>query len=88
MIDASGVLPDGTKFDGCGELRTILMARKPDFLRCLADKMLTYATGRGMESSDKCFIDSVAKTTDSLGARFSSLVCAVVTSEPFRMRHE
>ncbi len=44
-IDASGELPGGQKFAGPQELKSILRGRQDDFLRCLAEKMLTYAPG-------------------------------------------
>ena len=52
-IDASGVLPDGRKFDGPAGLRKILRADKDVFVRCVAEKMLTYALGRGLEHYDR-----------------------------------
>ncbi len=48
-IDASGTLPEGQSFNGPDELRKVLAARKGDFLRCLTEKMMTYALGRGIE---------------------------------------
>jgi hypothetical protein len=83
-IDNSGVLPEGTKFAGPDELRSILLKKKGEFVHCLADKMLTYAIGRGLEPSDKCYIDEVARHVETQEYRFSSLVAAVVRSEPFR----
>ena len=44
-IDSSGTLPGGQSFNGPDELKTILKGRKDDFTRCLAEKMLTYASG-------------------------------------------
>jgi hypothetical protein len=83
-IDNSGVLPEGTKFAGPDELRSILLKKKGEFVHCLADKMLTYAIGRGLEPSDKCYVDEVARHVETQDYRFSSLVAAVVRSEPFR----
>ena len=85
-IDASGVLPDGTKFQGATELAAILLKKKADFVRSLSEKMLTYAIGRGVESYDKCTVDDIASACQSNGNRFSSLVCSVVTSDPFRKK--
>src|SRR5206468_6325729 len=48
-VDAGGVLPDGRKFNGPAELRKILKERQAEFTRCLTEKLLTYALGRGME---------------------------------------
>ncbi len=50
--DAKGTLPGGKTFDGIDGLREILLARKDQFCRCLAEKMLTYALGRGLEDYD------------------------------------
>jgi mono/diheme cytochrome c family protein len=85
-IDSSGVLPGGKSFKGPKELRAILKAKAPDFRRCLSEKMLTYALGRGLESYDKCALDDICAALVKNGDRFSSLVIAVVQSEPFQLR--
>lgn len=85
-IDASGTLPGGKSFRGPAELRGILKEQKELFVRNLAEKMLTYALGRGLESYDKCNVDTIAASVARSGYRFSALVTAVVMSEPFRMR--
>lgn len=85
-IDSSGVLPDGTKFQGAPELTAILVKKKADFVRSMSEKLLTYALGRGVESSDKCSVDQIASVCEANGYRFSALVDAVVTSDPFRKK--
>lgn len=85
-IDNSGVLPDGTAFAGPDELRGILLKKQPEFVRCVSEKLLTYALGRGVEGSDRCYVDDIAKRVQKGGNRFSSLVVAIVESEPFRSR--
>jgi hypothetical protein len=82
-IDASGELSGGQKFNGAGQLRVILKGKKDIFARALAEKMLTYATGRGVERSDKCYIDDIAAHVARNDYRFSSLVTSVVLSQPF-----
>ena len=47
-IDASAELPDGRTFKSPAELKAILMSQKDAFANCIADKMLTYARGRGL----------------------------------------
>ena len=87
VIDASGVLPDRHTFEGPRELRKLLRNhRHEDFCRCLADKMLTYALGRGLEYYDKCAVDEILRSMAANGYRFSSLVLGVAKSEPFRKR--
>ncbi len=86
-IDASGVLPNGGKFNGPAELKAYLLTRKDQFNRAFAEKMLTFALGRGMTPDDRCNVDKIAAGVKANGYRFSSLVDAIVLSAPFRERH-
>ena len=79
-------LPDGTKLNGPASLRALLLKRKLDFVRTLAEKLLTYALGRGLEPGDKTAVDKIATDAAKDGYRFSSLIQGVAASEPFRKR--
>ena len=85
-IDPSGVLPDGAKFSGPGELRKVLLGKADLFRRSFAEKLLTFALGRGLEYYDKCALDEVVAAAKTDGDRFSALVLAVVRSDPFQKR--
>jgi hypothetical protein len=85
-IDASGEFPAGPSFGGPAELKAILKGRSLDFTRCLAEKLLTYALGRGLQERDACAIDSIVKATAKDGFKFSRLVLEIVRSEPFQKR--
>jgi len=85
-VDPSGVLPDGRSFKGPAELKAILKSRRDEFSRCLIEKMLTYAVGRGMEAFDKCTIDKIAESLARNNYRFSALVIDIAKSDPFEMR--
>jgi len=85
-IDASGVLPDGKKFDGPKELKAILKEKKELFSRCLAEKMLIYAAGRGLEHYDKRAVDAICQKIATEDFKFSALVIEIVKSDPFRMK--
>ncbi|MCB8932560.1 MAG: DUF1592 domain-containing protein [Fimbriimonadaceae bacterium] len=85
-VDATGVLPDGTKFNGPAQLRKILLARKEQFVKTFAEKMLVYALGRGLTLTDRCHVDTIAEHAKKSGYRFSSIVEAVVESDPFLKR--
>lgn len=85
-IDPSGELPGGQVFKGPEELKKVLKGRQDDFCRCLSEKMLTYALGRGLEYYDKCAVDDLAQSAAKDGYRLSALVLAVVHSEPFQYR--
>jgi hypothetical protein len=85
-IDSSGTLPGGQSFRGPRELKAILKSRKDQFARCLAEKMLTYALGRGLERYDRCAVERIAKDLAQGPYRFMTLVLGVVHSDPFQLR--
>jgi hypothetical protein len=85
-IDPTSDLADGTKLSGPEDLRKLVLTRKKDFVRCLAEKMLTYATGRGLRPQDACHVDKIVKDTVKGGYKMRALIKAVVESDPFRKR--
>ena len=85
-IDPAGTLPNGRHFAGPGEFKRILEEKSHEFSRCLAEKMLTYALGRGLEYYDKCAVDKIVEGLARSEFRFSSLILGVVDAEPFRKR--
>src|SRR5262249_22956614 len=87
-IDASGTLPGGQSFSGPRELQAVLRGRRDEFTRALAEKMLTYAAGRGMGPADRSAVERVRERMVADDYRFSGLILAVVRSEPFRPRPE
>lgn len=85
-VDSGGELPDGRRFSGPAELRTILAARKDEFRRCLVEKLLTYGLGRGLEYYDACAVERIAAASAADGDRFSVIVAEIVKSPAFRQR--
>jgi hypothetical protein len=86
-IDPSGSLPGGIEFDTAGEMmQALASAKKDDFCRCLASKLLTYAVGRGLETEDRCAVNAVIEQAANNEYRFGALVTAIVTSRPFLMQ--
>ena len=85
-IGASGVLPDGTAFEGVAGLRKALLGRPTLFVTTLTEKLLTYAVGRGVESHDAPAIRAITREAARNGHRFSSLILGVINSPPFQMR--
>ena len=85
-IDASGVFPDGTAFEGVAGLRTALLARPNLFVTTLTEKLLTYAVGRGVGYQDAPAIRAITREAARDAHRFSSLILGVVKSPPFQMR--
>ena len=85
-IDNSGVLPDGQKFQGPAELKKILLQKKDQFTHTLADRLMTYALGRGMDPSDRCVLDDISRRTAANEYRFQTIITEIVRSDPFRKR--
>ena len=85
-IDASGMLPDGTTFDGPGELRQVLAGRRDEFARTVIEKMLVYALGRGLEYYDMPTVRRIQRDAAAGDYRWSSLIQSIVQSTPFQMR--
>ena len=88
-IDATGDFPTGERVNGARELRKFLMEhRREEFVRCLTEKMLIYALGRGLEVYDRCAVDEIVKKAGKDDYRFSSLIIAITESVPFQLRRD
>jgi hypothetical protein len=85
-IDATGILPDGSKFDGVVELRAVLTKQPDRFVTTMTEKLLTYALGRGVEYYDMPAVRTIVKDAAPGGYRFQQIVQGIVESAPFRMR--
>lgn len=86
-IDASGKLPGNLAFDGPAELRQILKTTKTrQFVRCLSEKMLTFALGRELTPDDRCTIETIMARLEKNEFRFHELITAIVESDAFQIR--
>ncbi len=85
-IDGSGVLPDGTAFDGVAELRAALVRRPDRFVGALTEKLLTYAIGRGVEYYDMPAVRQIQREAADTDHRWESIILGITKSTPFRMR--
>jgi len=85
-VDASGGLPDGSRFSGPAGLEDALLRRPELFARTLTEKLLTYALGRGVEVSDAPAVRKIVRDSATNDYRFTSLVLGIVHSTPFQMR--
>jgi hypothetical protein len=84
-IDAAGKLVTGETFNSVRELRKLLASQhRTDFYRCLTEKLLTYAVGRGMEYYDAESMDRIVDRLDRENGRFSALLMGVIESAPFQ----
>lgn len=86
-IDASGTLPDGTAFNGAPELVAALLKRPEQFVSTVSEKLLTYALGRGLESSDMPALRAIVAGAAHDDYGFQSLLLGIVKSYPFLYRN-
>lgn len=85
-IDSSGEMPDGRAFQDHTDLRRLLRDQPDAFRRCLAEKLLTYALGRGIERADRPAIDKICEQAKQQDDKLSALFLAIVASEPFQTK--
>ncbi|HEX7375975.1 MAG TPA: DUF1592 domain-containing protein [Pirellulales bacterium] len=86
-IDTSGTLLTGESFKNLRELKRILATdRRRDFYRCLSEKLLIYALGRGLEDVDVDTIDRLVERLDQEKGRASTLIFGIIESVAFQRR--
>jgi hypothetical protein len=85
-IDASGGMPDGSKFVGVDALEDGLLKRPELFVGTFAEKLVTFALGRGIEPYDAPAVRKIIKDSAGDDYKFSSVIMAIVNSTPFQMR--
>lgn len=75
--DATGTLPDGRAFHGPAELEAILRSQSDAFAKCFIEKLMTYALGRGLQTSDAPLVKDILKRTAARRYRFSDIVVEI-----------
>ncbi len=81
-LDLVGVLPDGRAFDGPVELVAIL--REEDrFLEALAERLLVFALGRGLERADRAAVQKILASLDPDHPTLEAMILAVVQLDEF-----
>ena len=86
-IDASGTLPGGLAFDGPAGLKRVLSTElKGAFARTVAEKLLTYALGRGLEYYDRPTVRAILREAETSDFRLADLIVSVTKSLPFQHR--
>jgi hypothetical protein len=88
-LDSGGKLITGESFDGVRALKRVLKEdHRADFYRCLTEKLLTYALGRGLEPSDVESVDRIIARLERENGRFNALLLGVIESTPFQKRRD
>ena len=86
VIDASGQLPNGHKFDGIADFKEVLSGRQEQFAQCLTEKLLAYSMGRTLEFTDRPEVNGIVKELEQSGLGLQDLVLLVVQSEAFQTK--
>jgi hypothetical protein len=84
-VDAAATVFDGTKIDGPAGLRKWLTGYSDQFVEVAAEKLMTYALGRGVDYQDMPLVRAMARNAGKNGNKFSALVLEIVKSKPFQM---
>jgi mono/diheme cytochrome c family protein len=85
-IDSVGKLADGTAIDGPVALRKAMLARPDVFSGTVAEKLMIYALGRGLEPVDQPALRNVLSSASKDNYAIQSIILGIVESQPFQMR--
>lgn len=82
-IDATGTMPDGYAFTHVNDLKRYVVENLDQFANCLAEKLMTYATGRTLTYADREAIKPIVSANLENKEGFRDLIIALVSSEVF-----
>ena len=85
-IDPADALADGRKFRDLAELKKLLLAEPDALARGLAEKLLIYATGHGLEFTDEAVLTDIVRQAKAKNYGLRSLVHEVVASQTFQTK--
>jgi mono/diheme cytochrome c family protein len=83
-IDASTVMPSGTKINGPVELRQELASHPEAFVEALTDRLMMYAVNRPLEYFDMPQVRRIARAAKKDNYTFASLISGIVNTDAFR----
>jgi len=85
-LDASGTLPSGETFTGPEQLKKILASNPKPFADCFAEKLLTFALGRGIERTDRRNVAAIVQAASTQQFKLQAFIVEIVKSAPFQKR--
>ncbi|XZE43114.1 DUF1592 domain-containing protein [Pirellulaceae bacterium SH467] len=84
-IDPTGSLITGESFSDIRELKRVLRQNHAsDLYRCITQKLMTFALGRGIEPSDEHSVDLIVEALERNDGKFRVLLDGVIQSSPFQ----
>lgn len=84
--DSRSGFADGSEFEGVAGLEEVLLKRPELFVTALTEKLMTYALGRGLESSDAPAARKIVNQAKEHDWKFSEIIVGIVTSVPFTIK--
>lgn len=87
-VDSIGVIPGEPNINGAADLKQSVMKRKEQVVKAFAEKLMTYALGRGMKVGDRLTLNEIAQKCEAGGNKFSALMLAIVDSDAFLKRRD
>ena len=85
-VNASSTLPDGTQIHDIIDFKAWLVKNIDQFSECLAEKLITYATGRVPNYSERKELASIVNRNRKSGSGFQDLMLALIGSKTFRTK--
>jgi hypothetical protein len=92
IIDASGTLPDGSRFNGPAEFRAGLLKFRDAYYSSMTQQLLGYSLGRKARSwriydYEMPSVRAIVRTSAANDYRWSSIITGIVKSAPFQMKN-
>ena len=85
-VDASGVLPDGRKFNDIRGLKNLLLADQRQIARNLVGQLVVYSTGAPVRFGDRPQVEAILDRAAKSNYGVRSLIQELVQSELFQMK--
>jgi hypothetical protein len=82
-VDAHYALADGRSFENIDELKQLLLVDKDRLAHCLTEKLLIYATGRGLRFADRVVVNEIIAHNREQNYGLRSLIHEIVQSKTF-----
>ena len=82
-VEANSALADGRSFQNIDELKKLLIEDKDQLARCLTEKLLIYAIGRGLRFSDRTVVQEIVARSRGKNYGLRSLIHEIVRSRTF-----
>jgi hypothetical protein len=87
-VNAEGTMTNGQSAVGVAGLRSALLDHPDVFVQTLAEKLMIYGLGRGLQDYDMPVVRRVVRDAGAQRRTFSALVLGIVRSTPFQMRRK